>query len=412
MSDEITLRSPAADELRAFTEPLLAAFASDFVEAEFAAERSLMEPERFVNAFIGGARVGSGGAFGMRLTVPGGEVAASGITAIGVSPDHTRKGVLRRMMQWLWDDARAHREPVAILLASEAAIYQRFGFGVGSLNTRIEVERTRMEFRDALPPRDDARVRLVDVNEMFELARPIYEALRPQVPGTLDRPDARWRELVLSDAEFMRRGDGPTFRAVLEVGGEPRAYAIYRVKSDWTHRGPQGTLLVQELMAIDPDAEQRLWQWISTVDLVSTIVVWRGAAPHPLQLWLQEPRRLGATVFDGLWLRILDVAPALTGRTYTGEGSLVLDLEDALVPANAGRWVVAVDTDGSAAVSTTTDEPDLAMDISALACAYLGAYRFADLASAGRVHERRPGAVQAADVLFMPPRAPYSNTFF
>ena len=51
----------------------MAAFASDFSEPEFEAERPLFEPERLVNAFDGEERVGSAGAFSMRLTVPGGD---------------------------------------------------------------------------------------------------------------------------------------------------------------------------------------------------------------------------------------------------------------------------------------------------------------------------------------------------
>src|SRR6186997_2946606 len=137
----ITLRSPAADELRAFYEPLLAAFASDWNNEEFEAERPLFEPERLVNAFDGEERVGSAGAFSMRLSVPGGSsIAASGITGVGVRPDHTRRGILRQMMDWLLADAQAHAEPVAILLASEAAIYQRFGFGNATLQSQFEVD--------------------------------------------------------------------------------------------------------------------------------------------------------------------------------------------------------------------------------------------------------------------------------
>ncbi len=139
---EITLRSPTADELRDFYAPVVVAFGSDFSEAEYLAEAPLFEPERLVNAFDGEERVAGGGAFSMRLSLPGGaRIPVSGITAVGVRPDHTRRGILRQMMAWLFDDARKHHEPVAILLASEAAIYQRFGFGNATLQSHFEVDR-------------------------------------------------------------------------------------------------------------------------------------------------------------------------------------------------------------------------------------------------------------------------------
>ncbi len=412
MTDAITLRSPSEDELRAFLDPLLTAFYSDFSESEWEAERPLVDPARCVNAFDGDRRIGSAGAFGMRLTVPGGEVGASGITSVGVVPDQRRRGVLRRMMTWLLDDARARQEPVAILWASEAAIYQRFGFGAATLTSTFEVEKSNIVFREPLSPRDDVGIRMVDIDEMYTIAAPIYEAVRARVPGSVDRTEGRWRGLVLSDAEWMRRDNGPTYRAVLEVAGEPRGYVIYRVKQGWDARGPKSTLLVAELMALDPDAEQRLWQWVCSMDLVATITGWRGPVPHPMQLWLQEPRRLGTTIVDGLWLRFVDLPAALAARTYTGEGSLVLEVEDALIDSNAGRWQLTVRADGSASVARTTADPDLALDVATLACAYLGAWRFADLARAGRVRECRPGAMLAAELLFTTTRAPYSNTMF
>jgi predicted acetyltransferase len=252
---------------------------------------------------------------------------------------------------------------------------------------------------------------MVDIDEAARIAPPIYDELRAITPGSLDRAEARWR-LILSDEEWMRRGDGPTYRAVIEVDGQPRGFTIHRIKSDWSDRGPQGRLLVQELVALDPEAEQRLWQWLSAIDLVGTVALWRGPVPHPLQLWLQEPRRLGLTTVDGLWLRILDLPAALAARTYAGEGSVVLDVTDALIDSNAGRWQLTARVDEPATIERTTAEADLAIDISALASAYLGAFRMNDLARAGHVRELRPGALRTADVMFLSPTAPFSNTMF
>ena len=216
----------------------------------------------------------------------------------------------------------------------------------------------------------------------------------------------------MTDAEWMRRGNGPQFRAVLEVDGEPRGYVVYQIKQDWDARGPRSTLLVTDLVALDPEAEQRLWQWVGASDLVATIRLMRGPVPNPLQLWLQEPRRLGLTTGDGIWLRFVDAAAALAARTYTGEGSVVLELEDPLIDSNTGRWQLTVGADGAATMARTTAEPGLTLDVAALACTYLGAFRFRDLAAAGRVREIQPGALHTADVLFTTSRAPFSNTMF
>jgi predicted acetyltransferase len=67
---------------------------------------------------------------------------------------------------------------------------------------------------------------------------------------------------------------------------------------------------------------------------------------------------------------------------------------------------------GVASVTPFTGDPDLTLDTSDLASVYLGAFRFADLARAGRVGECRPGAVAAADALFATTVAPWCATMF
>jgi predicted acetyltransferase len=349
------------------------------------------------------------------MTVPGGgEVGAAGITAVGVIPSHRRRGILRQMMAWLHDQAIERGEAVAILWASEAAIYQRFGYGHGTLATMFEVDRARVVFREPVEL-VDARIRLVDQDEAMRVFPDIYGAVADVTPGALNRVPIRWREQVLTDAEWARGGNGPKYLALLEVAGEPRGYAVYRVKPDWDERGAKGVLLVIELMALDPAAEQTLWQWLFSMDLVGVVKGWRGPVPNPLQQWLLEPRRLGLVLGDGMWLRILDVPAALEARSYVGLGSLVLEVADAVIGANDGRWQLSVpgsDRRGGPSVTRTSAEPDLSLDIAALASVYLGALRFADLARAGRVRECQPGALLTADVLFTTARAPWCTTMF
>jgi predicted acetyltransferase len=174
---------------------------------------------------------------------------------------------------------------------------------------------------------------------------------------------------------------------------------------------------VLEVCALDAVVEQAIWEWIVGIDLIGTIRSWRGPAPHPLQLMVTEPRRLGTTVTDGTWLRILDLPAALEARGFRGPGTIVVDVTDTDCPWNAGRWRLAVEGDGAVGSASVTAAggsaaPDLTLDISDLAAVYLGAYRVSDLARVGRVRECRPGAAAAADDLFMTAQAPTNSTMF
>ena len=147
MSDEISLRNPAPDKFPRFIAPLSIAFNEEISAAAIENDRYTIELDRFVGALDGHEVVGCSGAYSFRLTVPGGEVGAAGVTAVDVLPSHRRRGILRQMMTWIFEQARQRHEAVAILWASEAAIYKRFGFGPGALSTAFEVPTDKVRFR-------------------------------------------------------------------------------------------------------------------------------------------------------------------------------------------------------------------------------------------------------------------------
>jgi predicted acetyltransferase len=415
MTEPIVLRQPAESEFARFIAPLSIAFNTEMTPAAVENDRHTIELDRFVGALDGEAVVGCAGAYTFRLTVPGGEVGAAGITAVGVLPSHRRRGILRQMMTWLLAQARERGEPVAILWASEAAIYQRFGYGPGTVQTNIDVARDKVRFARPVDP--PGQMRIVDPGEAADRFPPIYDAVRVSTPGAVTRSDARWRHEILLDAEWNRYGNGNKVLAVFEVDGEARGYVVYRSRGDWDHQGPKGVITVLEVYALDPTTEQAIWQWLVGIDLIATVRSWRGPTPHPLQLAVTEPRRLAASITDGLWLRILDLPAALEARSYREAGRLVMDVTDEFCPWNAGRWQVSVDGSGavghvSVTRATEATPPDLSLDIGDLAALYLGAYRVSDLVRAGRVRECRSGGVVAADALFSTPAMPTNSTMF
>jgi len=407
------IRTATADTVRAFLAPLVIAFAEDLTDAEFEDWRHTIEPDRLVAAFDDEIPVATTAAFTFRLTVPGGEVAAAGVTAVGVEPGHRRQGLLRSLMRQQLDDVRGRGEPLAVLWASESAIYQRFGYGLGTLNGSFEIDRGRTAWLRPWEP--EGRMRLVDEAEALATFPPVYERMRRVTPGALTRTEDWWRWGILRDAEHSRRGASPKFRYLYEVDGAAEGYAIYRVKTEWDDRGPKSQLLVVEAMALTPRAERAVWSFLFGVDLMRTTKAGRVSMPHPLLLELADPRALGLTTGDGLWVRLVDLPAALAARRYGAAGTLVLEVADAFCPWNAGRWrlVATGEAASAAAVVERTEGPaDLSLDVADLAAAYLGGIRVADLARAGRVAELTAGALRRADALFASDRAPWCATMF
>src|SRR5262245_62081933 len=114
--DTIRLGQPGPDELVQWIMPAHAAFGDSFTAGVFEQGLELAEPDRLIGARDGEAWVGSAAAYSFRLTVPGGrDVGAAGLTDVAVAPSHRRRGILRRMMTWLFDQAVERGEPVVIL---------------------------------------------------------------------------------------------------------------------------------------------------------------------------------------------------------------------------------------------------------------------------------------------------------
>ena len=236
-------------------------------------------------------------------------------------------------------------------------------------------------------------MRFVSAEEAAEVFPPVWEALRRERPGVPSRSDAWWtlRRLRIPDEEKAN----PRRFVALELDGSTQAFAVYRREPDWDNGVSTAKLDVQEAIGATPQATAEIWRYLLDVDWTETITASQLPPDHPLFLLLASPRRMRYRMGDGLWVRLVDVGAALSGRAYAGEGSVVFEVRDEMCPWNEGRWEV------SAGEARRTDAAaDLAVDVSALGSAYLGAVSFAELQSALRVEELRDRGVERADALF------------
>ncbi len=396
-------------EPRAFHQAGELAFGDRARDEDVEAFESTFEPDRAIGAYDGDRLVGTAGILSFELTIPGGIVPSAGVTLVGVHPTHRRRGILRRMMRMQLDQVHERGEATAVLWASEGSIYQRFGYGLATTLTRLSVERDRSAFRRPYEPAGD--VRLVEVDEAKRLLPPVHDAVAPARPGFFARTPAFWDSEIFRDPEHWRRGAGAAFYVVHETDGVVDGYARYRIRDQWENSRPSSTVMLTEKLATNPAADLDLWRYLLGIDLMATLDGWNVAPDDPIILNALEPRRLGISLADALWLRVVDVPAALAQRRYATDGRLVLDVTDEFCPWNAGRWSVTIDG-GVPLVEPSADAPDLACDVTDLGATYLGAFGFTQLADAGRVQELQPGGLARADGLFRTMRPPWCPKVF
>ena len=361
--------------------------------------------ERTHAAWSDGQIVGGAAAFTFNVTVPGGDLPTAGVSVVGVYPTHRRRGVLRSLMRAQLDDAHERGEPLAALWASEETIYGRFGYGLAAFCGEITLAHEYTSFTQ--PAQPDGTVRFLDADEAKDALPPVFERIRLQWPGMFSRNALWWEQRELKDPEERREGAGPKRWIAYERDGAIEGYAVYRHKPGWEEGSTVGELRILEALGATPAAERDLWAYLLAIDWKATVKAYLLPPDHALFFLLANPRRMRYRMGDGLWVRLVDVGAALTGRQYSADDAIVLDVKDDFCEWNEGRWRLE---DGTA--ERTDAEPDLALPVQSLAAAYLGGVKFATLARAGRVEELKDGGLRRADALFGWDRHPWCPEIF
>jgi len=348
--------------------------------------------------------VGMYGAFDMRLTVPGAsgltQVPTSGLSWVGVHPDHRRRGVLREMMrtylQRLHDEGT---EAVSALWAADVGIYGRFGYGAASLQVNL-VFGAGAELTVPSPVREAAEIvstHLMDAGDAAAVSalQAAHESTATAGLGIAARNEFTTREFF---RDFpMARGSKERPQVLFATReGHPVGYATLRRTLKWDdHMNATGEMLVSEMAVTDTPALYALARRLLTFDLITKVTIHARSTDDPLVWWAGGPRSAAMRVHDALWLRLVDLPTALTQRGYAAPTDVVLDVTDETCPWNAGRWRLTVEEDGGARCARTDDPADVSMGVEVLGSSYLGGRSVASQAVAGLVIEHRPGAVRA-----------------
>jgi predicted acetyltransferase len=410
-SDDIRLRTGTAEDWDAISALLGMVFHDHAEEEKRDVEGSVFEPERSLVAVDGELIVGTAAAYTRELTVPGAIVPAAHVTLVGVSPTHRRRGLLNRMMRrQLGEIAEAGREPIAALWASETKIYPRYGYGMAAQRLVADIMTREIKLAEPAPDAGTGKFRLVKPADAISDLAKVYEQLRPGRTGWSSRDD-RWWRFVLSDLPSDRDGSTPLRGVVHDTPHGPTGYALWRTADRWDAHGPDSKVQIREVVATDPATYLALWRFLTGIDLARWAHAAFLAPDEPLMHLVDEPRRLGLKLSDGLWIRIVDLPAALTARRYATEVDVVLEVTDPLIAANTGRWRLTAGPD-SATCEPTGDPAELALTTLELGAVYLGGPALAALAAAGRVRELRPGTLDPASAAFGWHRMPNPTEVF
>lgn len=296
---------------------------------------------------------------------------------------------------------RTAQAPLMTVRASEGGIYGRFGFAVATRARDLVIDRHRARLESHVP---DCRHTYVEcAGSRADLIPPLYEAVRGRA-GTVARPD--WYESLYSHdmAAAALLGKVIVHKGPDGADGFAR-YTVDRVAARDT--GARLVLQVDDMHYRSPEAWTGLWRTLLNVELVDEIRLSTRPLDEPVEWLFTDPRVCRThAVHDETWLRLTDVGAALRARRFEGGGSVVIGVEDALLPANSGRYRVS-----GAGVARTGAPAQITGSVAAWSAAYLGTVRPCALAATGALRVGDPRALRTADQLFSVRSDPWSGSF-
>lgn len=352
-----------------------------------------------------GVIVGTSADLVWHLTLPGGATMPLGaILAVTTRATHRRQGVLRSLMSAQLRAMATEGLAAAVLTASEGTIYGRFGFGVATSQHRLEAPVHGHGLDHVRPGRIELDAASVFRDEIVKFRR---RSARHR-PGTLERPEEWWDQLVLGD-QVSFEGGGPQFVSLhRDDQGEVDGYALWRTEGLWGER----TIVIRELHTIDPAVELALFRHCADIDLATSVRWDTAPADSPIPAATTDPRRCHVTgVRDQLWLCPLDVSALLAARTYGAPLDLTLRVDDhasgwsaptiALrLTARPGEQAEVEVLDETPPSRSQDPQPDLVCDRTTLGMAVLGTTPWSTLVAAGRASVSNPAVARAADAAF------------
>jgi predicted acetyltransferase len=400
------------DRVDDFFAAVLHGFHDEYVAAKWKPHRIVVEPDRTFGFQVDGRWISTCGAYSRTLTVPGGTVPAAAVTLVTVHASYRRRGLLTEMMKHQLDDIHQRgEEPVALLWASESAIYGRYGYGQACPQVRLSGKTKTTAFR---PDVDlgAGSVGEVDRDEAIPIIKGLHQDLLPRRVGALNRSDDWWA-VKWHDPEQSRHGASAyRFAFHYDRRGRPDGYLAFRVKNDWSESGAE--VSIDELDAPSAAARAALWRFVLDLDLVRRFVRRNAPLDDSVRYVVADLRSVKAEDQEGTYARLVDVPRALEARRYLADLDVTIRIEDPLLSYNDGTIRLETGPDGASVTRVTRGRrrPDLALNIRDLSAVYLGGTSLAALARAGLVTERTRGAAAAIGAAFGWSQPPFCPDFF
>lgn len=320
----------------------------------------------------GGEVHAAGGVLPMGQFFGGRSVPMVGVAGVSVAPEHRGRGHSVALMGGILRELHAQGTPLSTLYPAASRLYRRVGYEQAGVHCEHRFPVAHLPAR-----RSPANVRRFVEADLAGVKACRHRGAA-RADGSLDRSDYIWQR-VFHPRTGRHEGfvvDDPSLEG--GIGG----YLFMRQEPLPTGRHD---IHLSDLVASTPVAAESLLHFLGQFGSMANDIVVRAGSIHPLFTLLDEPRHLSIHFHDYWMLRIVQIEGAMAQRGFPHgvNAQLHLEVDDPLLPANAGRWVLEV-RDGRGSI-TRGGSGALRASIGGLAQAYSGQFAPRSLAAVGRL---------------------------
>jgi predicted acetyltransferase len=314
----------------------------------------------------------------------------AGVGGVKVAPEQRGRGIGRALMTELLRVIAGRRYPLSVLYPATAPLYRSLGWELaGGLYRAVIAARS---LASMLPADGPARPRQGppglrragpdDAGEVIGIISAVHESARHCGPATHDAATVRRRWLTDENLFCYLAADG---------------FLAYGWHED--HRD----MSVRVALAGSAETTRALWSTVGSHAPMARQVR-AVVSPDDPVAWLTREPDLGLVSRWSWMLRVVDAPAAIAGRGFPAAAGLAagLQIDDAQLPANAGRWTLEVSGGkGELTHGTPRVSPGGPVRLGARGFAALyGGIPMATLRRAGLAAGGDPGDDEALDAAF------------
>lgn len=294
-----------------------------------------------------------------------------GIGGVATLPPFRRRGGVRGCFEAALPDMYRSGYDFSYLYPFSTAFYRKFGYECCVQRYGWAVRPDRLT-----PPDVGGTLRLA------EAAAPMAEAIR-----AVDSVwETQFNMAVLhgpADYVWAEKSDPAVKQEFTYVWfdpqGAPGAYTTFRKADEADGRN----LVCSRFCFLSRDGFYALMGLFKSLGSDHTFVKFQTPAIPALQ-YLMPEWSLGDVRWEVIsnagMVRVINVQSVLEKARYIGSGHLTLEIKDAQIQENCGRFTLLFENGRATSVTVSRDDPDAAMDISTFSALIAGVSDFSDAA--------------------------------